>query len=593
MRSKLIAAALALVLGSSGPVAAGPSNAQKCAAAKIKSAGKKGACLLGLYAKQEATGIGATTASTQKCKNKLSATFAKSEAKGGCVTTGDAPAIESKVDTFVGDVDGMLLTSPPGPPSKCNAAKLKSAGKKAACLLGLEAKEATGSAADPPKMQQCHDKLSAAFAKNESKGGCATTGDAAAVEGRVDLFVDDVVAEEPAATMTSTSTSTSTSSTTSTTIVCPCCSNTKLFFTVGTIDSTNCGVVKDDSGTKIIDLACDGLYFGGGADSVPLPATIPDYGASQYKIVSCDSGTQTYGITFTTNADSGSNRNCTSATVSNPEYPTRPGCLYGAPLPIPNATTPGLSTCVINRVTTNASGSGTCAGAMDIDIPLGSDIYLTGDLLTGVSGIQPCPICTPGACTSGVCCQGGPNDGMDCVAGSSNLGAAYPTSHDCPPPHNTEPCDGTVTGGCLGTLPIGYQLTTGTSTKTAVDFASTPAQSNVFCGFCGNGFGGFQGSSTTPAVPCTADAQCTSAPNTKCRQKTPGAFGTNLSPGVVARTIAETGTPSGCLAGGGSLPTTLVSVFCIPPTFNPAVDSAADLPGPGAAALKGAAQLMP
>jgi hypothetical protein len=311
-------------------------------------------------------------------------------------------------------------------------------------------------------------------------------------------------------------------------------------------------------------------------------------GTSQTKITACNSSTGALTLSAATDADSGSNRNCTSATVSNPEYPTRPGCLFGPPLPIPNSTTPGLSTCVVNRVTANASGTGNCKdGSTNLSLPLGSDIYLTGDLLTSEPGIQPCPLC------KNAVCEGGPNDGMTCAPGSGALGAAYPTSHDCPPPHNTDACNGTITGGCLGTLPIPFQLTTGPATKTAQDFTSTPAQSNVFCGFCSNGFGGFQGNATTPATPCTADNQCTTSPNTKCRQKTPGAFGTNLSPGVVARTIQETGSPAGCLASGASLSSTLVSVFCIQPTFNPSVDSAADLPGPGAVALKGEAQVLP
>jgi hypothetical protein len=38
---------------------------------------------------------------------------------------------------------------------------------------------------------------------------------------------------------------------------------------------------------------------------------------------------------------------------------------------------------------------------------------------------------------------------------------------------------------------------------------------------------------------------------------------------------------------------TIVSIFCIPPTFNPLVDSAADLPGPGMTALQGTTQLLP
>jgi len=37
---------------------------------------------------------------------------------------------------------------------------------------------------------------------------------------------------------------------------------------------------------------------------------------------------------------------------------------------------------------------------------------------------------------------------------------------------------------------------------------------------------------------------------------------------------------------------TLVTVFCIPPTFNGLIDGSADLPGPGALALTGTLQLQ-
>jgi hypothetical protein len=36
-----------------------------------------------------------------------------------------------------------------------------------------------------------------------------------------------------------------------------------------------------------------------------------------------------------------------------------------------------------------------------------------------------------------------------------------------------------------------------------------------------------------------------------------------------------------------------VSAFCIPPAFNATVDANGDLPGPGATALGGQAQLIP
>ena len=53
------------------------------------------------------------------------------------------------------------------------------------------------------------------------------------------------------------------------------------------------------------------------------------------------------------------------------------------------------------------------------------------------------------------------------------------------------------------------------------------------------------------------------------------------------------GAPAGSMIDGGSHASTLVSVFCVPPTFNAAIDAAADLPGPGAVSLPGHAQLLP
>ena len=111
----------------------------------------------------------------------------------------------------------------------------------------------------------------------------------------------------------------------------------------------------------------------------------------------------------------------------------------------------------------------------------------------------------------------------------------------------------------------------------------------MFCGFCAQQFAPtFQG---PPAVACTADSQCTTAPFTRCRQRDDGAF--DPANGGTAKTITETGTPPGCLTDGAAHPINLVSVFCIPPSFNSTVDGAADLPGPGATSLPGTAQLLP
>src|SRR5262249_61914528 len=121
---------------------------------------------------------------------------------------------------------------------------------------------------------------------------------------------------------------------------------------------------------------------------------------------------------------------------------------------------------------------------------------------------------------------------------------------------------------------------------------SKPPRDVRRCRFVFWGSGGHQFPPTfraPPAVPCTSAAQCKTAPNTKCRQRNPGAFGQGP-----ARTITESGSPAGaCIADQAQHNSTLSSVFCIPPAFNSTVDSAADLPGPGAVALIGQAQLVP
>jgi hypothetical protein len=83
----------------------------------------------------------------------------------------------------------------PTPAQRCASAKLKAASKKAAAKLKCNDKAiVTGAPVDPPCLGKAEDKFEAAFAKAELRGGCATTGDAGAVEAIVDAFVDDVVA---------------------------------------------------------------------------------------------------------------------------------------------------------------------------------------------------------------------------------------------------------------------------------------------------------------------------------------------------------------------------------------------------------------
>jgi len=456
------------------------------------------------------------------------------------------------------------------------------------------------------------------------------------------------VASSTTTTSTSTTTTPTSSTSTSSTLpgVCTCAGGTPsgLTFTT-TVGTGSCGSLKDGVGRPFLDLACGGLYFGGVNDAVPLPALVPDTGVSSLRVTACNGTALTLGAT--TQADTGSIRTCTGS-----------GCLFQAPLPIPNSSNGGAptSTCLIIRVAQDAQGTADCsAGSVtDLKLPLSASLFLTGDLLPdrcsegskpgascktaadcpgggtcqndtgrcrrgtrpadtacranpdcGVGGscergrcvggsdagfgcitnddcaggtcntlIQTCPICNA---TTRVC-NGGPNDGLTCTPGDSPLSDAYPTSHDCPPPA------GLVIGSPLA---INFVLGTGATSVSATDL---PDQPNVFCGFCRNKV---SNSFKRPAVPCKSNADCTSVTGfTSCGQHSTGAFAATDSSLNPARSITMMGSAAGAfVAGGPAKAATLVSTFCVPPSFDLLVDSSADLPGPGAVSLAGLAQL--
>jgi hypothetical protein len=548
-------------------LAAGSAHAQtaKCQAAKMKAAGKKASCELSVEAKAASK---ATSADFSKCVAKYQAAWTKAEL-GTCATTGDQATIETKVDGFVARLNSDIALNPP---SKCQAAKLKAAGKRASCMLGVEAKALT--TATTPDFTKCDAKFDGAFTKADAGSDCgATTGDAPGIKSQVTALDDDVACELDAGP------------------ACNCGGSPATLSFTTSLGSGNCGEVENNSGAQLKTLACNTLHTGGGgADTI---TTVPDYGTTKTKTSCCRS--KFVALSAATSVDTGSNRNCSAA-----------GCLYGPPLPIVT----GASLCVINTVAQPAAGYAYCdAGSTTLDIPLSSALYLTLDSLPNrcndSSGgafvgqacttdancgsatghhcvadpaVQPCPICNPNT----LVCNGGPNNGMACTPGELLVtGSQWPTSHDCPPPSID----------LIGALSIPYVLSTGTSSKTSVD---RPSQNNVFCGFCADPTAG--GTFHSPAVPCTSDADCASfttgcsgQPCTACRQRTGGAFGS-----LVARTITETGTPAGPLSvGGAAMPATLADVFCVPPSFVGAVDAVGSLPGAGAVSISGSVQLLP
>jgi hypothetical protein len=179
---------------------------------------------------------------------------------------------------------------------------------------------------------------------------------------------------------------------------------------------------------------------------------------------------------------------------------------------------------VVNKWGQPAGGTVDLAsGDASLNIPLSSDVYLTGTNL--------CPKCsmggTPASPGSGTCLAGA-RVGQACK--STNPDGL---TRDCLP----------ATSTFIGTIPVNLTpATTGVRSSTSATGQFCPGQS-------------------VSAAGCFGSTQC--------------------------RTITENGTPAGALAPGAPKSMTLASTFCIPATGNGAVDGSASLPGPGAISLPG------
>jgi plastocyanin len=86
----------------------------------------------------------------------------------------------------------------PTPEAKCLSAKLKASAKKAVVKVGCYAKAAKKQKPlDPACPTKAETAFTKAVAKAEGKGGCASVGDAPALEATIDEFVDAVVTALP------------------------------------------------------------------------------------------------------------------------------------------------------------------------------------------------------------------------------------------------------------------------------------------------------------------------------------------------------------------------------------------------------------
>jgi hypothetical protein len=191
----------------------------KCSAKKKLCVAKKMAARLKCHIKAEKLGVPVDGICLQKAEDKFDGganpakgCFEKIENKQDplkpetlCLTEDDTAAAEAKIDAFVLDVVTELDPwYPAAVLNMCSSAKKKCVSKKAKALLKCHAKaEKKGVALDPTCVQKAHDKFDGGaepakgcFEKLETtKPPCFTNDDTAALEAKVDAFVNDVVSE--------------------------------------------------------------------------------------------------------------------------------------------------------------------------------------------------------------------------------------------------------------------------------------------------------------------------------------------------------------------------------------------------------------
>jgi len=344
-------------------------------------------------------------------------------------------------------------------------------------------------------------------------------------------------------------------------VACSCRAKPKRlrFTSVSPVGLALCG-----TGTALADPApavtCGTLYVGGG--SLKSHAIVMQGVDAVFDAWACNG--DTVFLAGSKKGGTGSTGSCTAV-----------GCPFGAPAPSPEPNS-AASTCTVLQVAGDPVGLMSCrTGEGGLSIPLIAHVYVTGDVLPRVPGLQPCPICTGPA--GGRTCKGGARNGKRCRQTVLPTDGTQPTSEDCPPDRRH----------FAGTFDLPLVLDTETQTATAVTVAGDARAQHVFCGFCrdADGTGGFQGTRAADARPCQSNGDC-AQPFEACDQRSGGAFRR-----TDATSTSAQGVPGGAIEDGAPHPATLASVVCVPPSFDDGLDAAFDLPGPAALALPGMLQL--
>jgi cysteine-rich repeat protein len=214
MKRKIIVAIAALAvgtLGSTAPVHAGGTPAQKCAGAKQKVVSKDEGGNFGCYSKAAGKAPFSVDPSCLAKANALTAAFTKADPTG-LVCEGTDSSVQFTINHCIDQINAVLLhdpsctPDPPGCTGKCTAAKLKAvskdAGGKVKCWAGATGKGLpTGGPSPDPKFTACIAKADGGLAPKFTKadGSAPCPGDATAINGIIDTAcIQPVVSQMPA-----------------------------------------------------------------------------------------------------------------------------------------------------------------------------------------------------------------------------------------------------------------------------------------------------------------------------------------------------------------------------------------------------------
>jgi len=110
----------------------------RCSAAKLAATAQNVAAMFACQQSAALQGTDIDPSCTGKAINKLTTSFMKADARGGCLTTGDADALRTDVETFAGAMLTLLRFTVAK--SRCIGGEFKATGRLAATLLKVQTK---------------------------------------------------------------------------------------------------------------------------------------------------------------------------------------------------------------------------------------------------------------------------------------------------------------------------------------------------------------------------------------------------------------------------------------------------------------------